>query len=127
MLEWIHRSQPRQRVVSCSVESMSGKGKGLEESPFVAMERFNRRRREMVRDAEETRKREERRRRASEATDKVNNVIGGWAKFWMHRGGRSDDAKEGDSPHGTGGAAKSCPLPRRRDRYQPSEPFALPP
>ena len=49
LLEWIHRSQPRQRIVTCSVESMSGKGRGLEESPFVAMERFERRRTEMMR------------------------------------------------------------------------------
>ena len=41
LLEWIHASQPRQRVTLCSVESMSGRGKGLEESPFVAAERSN--------------------------------------------------------------------------------------
>lgn len=51
LLEWIHRSQPRQRCVSCQVESMSGRGKGLEESPFVAMERFKRRKHELMRDA----------------------------------------------------------------------------
>ena len=51
MLEWIHANQPKQRVTLCSVESMSGKGKGLEESPFVAMERFERRRAELLRDA----------------------------------------------------------------------------
>ena len=53
VLEWIHRSQPRQRVVSVSGDGLGGKGKGLDESPFVAMERFNRRRHEMERDAKE--------------------------------------------------------------------------
>ena len=51
LLEWIHANQPKQRVTLCSVESMSGKGKGLEESPFVAAGRFERRRAELLRDA----------------------------------------------------------------------------
>lgn len=121
MLEWIHRSQPRQRVVSCTVESLSGKGKGLEESPFVAMERFNRRRGELMRDAQEERSRNEKREKATAATDKLNNVVG-WASFLRRcRGGGEPDAGESNAGAGAGGddarRAQSCPLPRQSRRH----------
>ena len=75
LLEWIHASQPRQRVTLCSVESMSG-AKGLEESPFVAAERFERRRAEMLRDAAADADRRRARERAEAALARVNNVVG---------------------------------------------------
>lgn len=115
MLEWIHRSQPRQRVVSCSVESLSGKGRGLEESPFVAMERFNRRREDMMRDAQEERSRNEKREKATAATDKLNNVVG-WARFFRRGGGGGG----GESDGGGGDDARraqSCPLPHQSRRH----------
>lgn len=104
LLEWIHRSQPRQRIVTCSVESMSGKGRGLEESPFVAMERFERRRTEMMRDAEEAAKRAKKREEAEAAMEMVSNVvgIGSWAGFFSRQ--RADEPAEKTR-------APSCPLP----------------
>jgi curved DNA-binding protein CbpA len=81
-LEWIHASQPRRRVNTCSGESMSGRGRGLEESPFVAMERFERRRREMQRDRELERERLERRAAAERAAERVSRVVGWSARAW---------------------------------------------
>ena len=76
MLEWIHANQPKQRVTLCSVESMSGKGKGLEESPFVAMERFERRRAELSRDAAAN---AERARKKADAEAALERVLTSWA------------------------------------------------
>ena len=105
LLEWIHASQPRQRVTLCSVESMSGRGKGLEESPFVAAERFERRRAEMLRDAAADADRRRARERAEAALARVNNVVG--LSRWF--GGQSDEDENAEAT--TRGAAPSCPLP----------------
>ena len=108
MLEWI-RDQPKQRVTLCSVESMSGKGKGLEESPFVAMERFERRRAELLRDAAANAERARKKADAEAALERVSNVVG-WpvtAVFGFGRG-RKREAKTADE---NGSRAPSCPLP----------------
>jgi len=110
-LEWIHASQPRRRVNTCSVESMSGRGRGLEESPFVAMERFERRRREMQRDRELERERLERRAAAERAAERVSRVVGWSARAW--RAVRGGSAKGDDADATTRRFANNaCPLPR---------------
>lgn len=109
MLEWIHANQPKQRVTLCSVESMSGKGKGLEESPFVAMERFERRRAELLRDAAANAERARKKADAEAALERVSNVVG-WpvtSVFGFGRG-RKREAKTADE---NGSRAPSCPLP----------------
>lgn len=109
LLEWIHASQPRQRVTLCSVESMSGRGKGLEESPFVAAERFERRRAEMLRDAADDAHRRRARERAEEALARVNNVVGFSRWFGGKSKSKSNDDESAEAV--TRGAAPSCPLP----------------
>ena len=114
MLEWIHANQPKQRVTLCSVESMSGKGKGLEESPFVAMERFERRRAELLRDAAANAERARKKADAEAALERVSNVVGwtgglfGFGKrvLWRQTGEEKDAAKNGNVSR-----APSCPLP----------------
>ena len=109
MLEWIHANQPKQRVTLCSVESMSGKGKGLEESPFVAMERFERRRAELLRDAAANAERARKKADAEAALERVSNVVG-WpvtAVFEFGRGRRRRAKTEDEN----GSRAPSCPLP----------------
>lgn len=103
LLEWIHRSQPRQRIVACSAESMGGKARGLDESPFVAMERFERKRTDIMRDAEETAKRAAKREEAEAAMEMVSNVVG--VSNWFF-GRRRPDEKPEEEPR-----APSCPLP----------------
>ena len=106
MLEWIHANQPKQRVTLCSVESMSGKGKGLEESPFVAMERFERRRAELLRDAAANAERARKKADAEDALERVSNVVG--FNFFGFGRGRKCEAETADE---NGSHAPSCPLP----------------
>jgi len=108
MLEWIHANQPKQRVTLCSVESMSGKGKGLEESPFVAMERFERRRAELLRDAAANAERARKKADAEAALERVSNVVGWPNVFWRNGRGRKREEKTADE---NGARAPSCPLP----------------
>lgn len=108
MLEWIHANQPKQRVTLCSVESMSGKGKGLEESPFVAMERFERRRAELLRDAAANAERARKKADAEDALERVSNVVGWPNVFWRNGRGRKREEKTADE---NGSRAPSCPLP----------------
>ena len=106
MLEWIHFNQPKQRVTLCSVESMSGKGKGLEESPFVAMERFERRRAELLRDSKSNSAKQQKQKEAQEALERVSNVVG-WSRFF---GGKKEG--EGSSANNSvSKCPKTCPLP----------------
>lgn len=120
MLEWVHRSQPRQRVVNPQEGSTAGRGKGLEESPFVAMERFNRRRVEMMQDTERARAREEWKQKAAAATEKMNHIVS-WARFF-HRG---DSNEEGERAVDADARAQSCPLPRRHTNEH-GQPLLLP-
>ena len=108
MLEWIHANQPKQRVTLCSAESMSGKGKGLEESPFVAMERFERRRAELLRDAAANAERARKKADAEDALERVSNVVGWPNVFWRNGRGRKREEKTADE---NGSRAPSCPLP----------------
>ena len=109
MLEWIHANQPKQRVTLCSVESMSGKGKGLEESPFVAMERFERRRAELLRDAAANAERARKKADAEAALERVSNVVG-WPVTSVFGFGRGRK-REAKTAHENGSRAPSCPLP----------------
>ena len=74
------RSQPRQRIVACSVESMSGKGRGLEEITFRRDGTVRARRTEMMRDARRRRhrakKRGSRRRRWRWSPRRRDRVVG---------------------------------------------------
>jgi ferredoxin len=113
LLEWIHANQPKQRVTLCSVESMSGKGKGLEESPFVAAERFERRRAELLRDAKENKERSRRKAEAEAALQQVSNVVNRAAfgsVFGFGFGSRREKNNSGDGAN-TRFSAPSCPLP----------------
>ena len=119
LLEWIHANQPKQRVTLCSVESMSGKGKGLEESPFVAAERFERRRAELLRDANASLQRARRKAEAEAALERVSNVVNRAARrsvfgFGFSFGSRRekiDDFSGANEDARKNKKAPSCPLP----------------
>ena len=55
MLEFVHRSQPRTVTVINSESSRSGRARGVEENPFVALERMRRKYREYLADGERER------------------------------------------------------------------------
>ena len=112
MLEWIHANQPKQRVTLCSAESMAGKGKGLEESPFAAMERFERRRGELLRDAAANAERARKKADAEAALERVSNVVG-WTGFGFGFGRRKAPSREKaeETDEDVSRAAPSCPLP----------------
>ena len=110
MLEWIHANQPKQRVTLCSVESMSGKGKGLEESPFVAMERFERRRAELLRDAAANAERARKKADAEAALERVSNVAGRTGGLFGFGFGKTGEEKDA-AKNGNVSRAPSCPLP----------------
>ena len=114
MLEWIHANQPKQRVTLCSVESMSGKGKGLEESPFVAAERFERRRAELLRDANASLERARRKAEAEAALERVSNVVSRAARgsvFGFGFGSRREKNDDFSGANAKKKKAPSCPLP----------------
>ena len=102
LLEWIHASQPRQRVTLCSVESMSGaEGTGGgRSSPPNGSNEGERRCCETQPPTPTVDARENARRRLA----RVNNVVG--LSRWF--GGKSD---EDETPSDDPGAAPSCPLP----------------
>eukprot|EP00899_Mesostigma_viride_P014140 jgi/Mesvir1/22727/Mv14132-RA.1 len=48
LLEYVHRSQPRAHMVVNTCGSKSGQARGVEESPFLAAERFDRKQRQVM-------------------------------------------------------------------------------
>jgi hypothetical protein len=92
---------------SDSTLTQSGKGRGLEESPFNAMERFERRRAELLRDAEADRARRERREEAAAAMARVSNIVS-WTDALFGGSSRTAKAKDDDDDAAT---PPACPLP----------------
>jgi hypothetical protein len=90
---------------------MSGKGKGLEESPFVAAERFERRRAELLRDAKESEERSRRKAEAEAALQQVSNVVNRAAFGSVFGFGFLSRRENSGDGANTRFSAPSCPLP----------------
>jgi len=108
VLEFVQRSMPVRSMMIHSDSSSSGKGRGLDESPFVAAERFEAKKEKLMADAKERAKGAA---RLSTIRSAVENAgLGrGWRSWW----GAADKSEQVErSPvHGP-----SCPLIYRDSR-----------
>lgn len=106
VLEWVHRLQPRASTVICSEASRSGRLRGVEENPFVAVDRFKRKMAEIS--AARERGEEAAARAAHSAASAFGYRRRPAGEWRIVDGPRSRDAPP------PGEAAATCPVPRRR-------------
>lgn len=114
ILEWVHRSQPRTAYVQNTTGSKGGAARGVEESPFVASERFRRKWEEVADDLKKERQNTEKEAQVAHA---VRRATGGW---WPFRK-RTEDASTTEVKSNI---VQSCPLIKTRDATE--APLQLP-